>query len=295
MPSINLDNLERYDSKARNEAEEEYMPKDSGNWQKTEKAGAVSFYPVENSSLEGTVDFMFSEVPPASGDKGPDNPSTIVGVESVSCNVCESEGVYDTPYSIDLGGTYYGGTVNLATGLMTVTHGLLELNENTGYSSTAGVAEFGTIYRLTVYPSSSRNKSSIASQCACNIFPVVATNTSNITCIRVGSNSSAVNVDIDKSLLGLGDGENYTTVKAAFDSFFSSHPGVFVYPIANPIIVQLSPTSISALAQTDKCTPRLNTVYTDAEAIQIGYMKSPQRTEQELTQAILEIESDDSD
>ena len=34
---------------------------------------------------------------------------------------------------------------------------------------------------------------------------------------------------------------------------------------------------------------------TQAEAIQIGYMKSPQRTEQELTQAILEIESDDSD
>ena len=51
--------------------------------------------------------------------------------------------------------------------------------------------------------------------------------------------------------------------------------------------IQLSPTSISALAQTDKYTPRLNTVYTDAQAVQVGYVKSPIREEFELQQAIV--------
>lgn len=57
--------------------------------------------------------------------------------------------------------------------------------------------------------------------------------------------------------------------------------------MSDPVIAQLTPHQILSLAQTDKYTPRLNTVYTDASSVQVGYVKSPIREEFELQQAIV--------
>ena len=420
MPSINLDNLERYDSKARNEAEEEYMPKDSGNWQKTEKAGAVSFYPVENSLLEGTVDFLFSETGPASGDKGPENPSTISGVSSVKVTRCgknlcpligESSSSYisvsftddgefvfngsyigladvyvfnkpnnknlfpnylergktytfslqgdnssvkfyvyryyttnyggavfsiapgesrtytipdtqsmilrfsipantvlnnakfklqieegssatefepyaGTDYTIDLGSTFYGGTLDVASGVMTVTFAGIVLDGSENWSLVGS----GTYYR---YKMTMTSPAPVGSALA----PVYTRE--KCTHFDIQNN---VSYDSQHAIVS-GNGITIFTTQTSLESFkqwlaaqkAAGTPVCLVWPLATPYTAQLDSVSISALAQTDKCIPRLNTVYTDADTIQIGYMKSPQRTEQELTQAILEIESDDSD
>ena len=56
-----------------------YMEASEWNWQNTKKDALVQFKPAPESDLEPVVDFMFTETPPASGEKGPENPSTING------------------------------------------------------------------------------------------------------------------------------------------------------------------------------------------------------------------------
>ena len=63
--------------------------------------------------------------------------------------------------------------------------------------------------------------------------------------------------------------------------------GKIVYKLANPYTVQIDPVVITALPQVDKYTPRLNTLYTDAENITVKYIKSPIRDEYEKVQAII--------
>lgn len=63
--------------------------------------------------------------------------------------------------------------------------------------------------------------------------------------------------------------------------------GKIVYKLANPYTVQIDPVAITSLPQIDKYTPRLNTLYTDAENITVKYIKSPIRDEYEKVQAII--------
>ncbi len=65
-----------------------YMEASEWNWQKTKKNALVQFKPVPESDLEPVVDFMFTETPPASGEKGPSNPSTITGMSSAKVTRC---------------------------------------------------------------------------------------------------------------------------------------------------------------------------------------------------------------
>lgn len=96
------------------------------NWQKTEAASSVAFYPLPAAPLDPVVTFAFTETGPAEGEKSPTNPSTITGVSSIAVTRCETVGVDSTDYTIDLGGTFYGGSVDLSAGTMTVTHVMVE-------------------------------------------------------------------------------------------------------------------------------------------------------------------------
>lgn len=419
MPSINLNNLERYDSKAKNEAEEEYMPKDSGNWQKTEEAGAVAFYPVGGSSLEGTVKFLFRETPPASGEKGPENPSTITGVDSITVTRCgknlferigdgtvTSNGLtlvrnadgtctlsgtaatntffyinssnliqtkagltytlsgcpsggsastyrlactttkdgtayyyveygsgtsaskpfdgrwqmyiyvvsgtvistpivfkpqfelgstatsfepYDgTDYTIPLGSTYYGGEIDLATGLMTVTQIGYELDSSSGWNTTSADYTYRT-FKSKAVTITGQNYNAITPLFKCSHFTLSTSDTTLMPDNAFYPRGDG-NIVISTANLSLQDFKDWLDAQK-----LAGTPFVVTYPLAEPQTVQLSPLALAALAQTSRHEPRLNTVYTDAEAVQIGYMKSPQRTEQEITQALLEIESNGSD
>ena len=442
MPYIDLAGLSRFASRQKDQLEREYALLRDMQWLRTEKAGAVSLWPVGGTPLKPAVDFMFTETPPASGDKGPDNPSTITGVSSVnagrigknqllklssfnwagldvtanadgsytfngtitlsafsaraftdsaatyggakssvhldrtknytiSCELvsgsvslsnpdgnkpgfvygcadtsADSTGIalplavgknsvfsqakvndagefiarvqmfqtttftnavyrfqleegsiatdFEAPIlpadannTVNLGSTYYGGSIDLATGVMTVNYASYTFGGNTGFSTSAGVSEYTNFYRLAIYPATARSMKDIHASCACNTLPVVSTNSNGISCIRLGNNSSKIEVDLRKDLLNLGDGADFNTVKTAFNSFFSSYPATVVYVVSTPQTVQLSPVQISALAQADKYTPRLNTVYSDQQAVQVGYVKSPIRDEYELQQAVI--------
>ena len=80
MPYLNEADLSRYDPKLKEWISAQpvkTLPSTLYPWTLTAKAGAVTCWPVGGTELKPTVDFLFSETGPASGDKGPDNPSTI--------------------------------------------------------------------------------------------------------------------------------------------------------------------------------------------------------------------------
>lgn len=417
---ISLENLERYDSKMQERAASFCASKEDGMWRQTEKAGAVAFWPVGNSPLEGTVEFMFKETPPASGDKSPTNPSTISGVSSIKVTRCgknlipiftnpyTTQGItftpqadggfkisgttngtahayYDVlypfvpkngvqyavsisstssqsgitivgrtssnenffsvslnepysftgdgtilrvrlavnrtagtvdlvvypqielstvattfePYSgtdstINLGGTFYGGSIDLATGLMMVTDISWVLDEGfsvtmEAYNSTTGYAHFNKASFPNGAPYNHfPNNANVDGYYSCTHFPTISTS----------SYQSVENGTITYPNIWFVPGGNQLRIVAPFssDTNFrtwlgeqktSGTPVILVYRLLTPITLQLTPTSISALAQPDKYVPRVNTVYTDADAVQIVYQKNPVRDKFEKVQAII--------
>lgn len=391
-------------------------------WTQTDKAGAVPCWPVGGTPLLPTVDFLFTETPPASGDKGPENPSTITGVSDVMVThgnknyvslpyhtpsstradvawtidsdgsvvatgtasatsnfylggigttslrlvpnkkyflhgcpsggsastfrlgvTCGANSTYSNAYdygsgavfipkthdsdvtvfaqvftgysanltfkpqledgetgtvfevvpravyTLPLGSTYYGGSIDLATGVMTVTW---ERDVCTSFASVDVISTNTISFR---YNASAYHPATgvLNNQMACNRFPVI-NNSDDVEHCRF-SGAGITNTSrfyINKTRLdisGAVDPSNPTNAEwvAAANVWLASHPTFLVYILATPYTVQLDPTEILSLAQTDKYTPRLNTVYTDASAVQVGYVKSPIREEYELTQAIV--------
>ena len=68
------------------------------------------------------------------------------------------------------------------------------------------------------------------------------------------------------------------TTEQAYSNWVASQysngtPVTFAYAVATPFTVQLTPTQIRSLSALDKYEPRINTVYTDQEAVQVGYQR----------------------
>lgn len=434
MGYLNEDGLARYDDLIKS-----WVTLKSGtvdgidpllNWQKTATAGAVTFSPLPAAPIDPVVNFLFTETGPAEGTKGPDNPSTIAGVSSVTVTRCgknqikmpylsqgtgsatirdvtfktdESTGIVTvtgtatggdasfwlvgnttfmrlrknetyflsgcpsggsadtyllpftrynldgsygaslpndigsgssasytedwkpiiairvkdgvtvsnlvfkpqlelgsvatsfepyagTDYTIDLNGTYYGGSVDLSAGLMTVTHSGLSLNGDT-YLSGSIFEEQADVYGVGFYPNPARlYPLANSSQAACSILPVeIGSGARNFPCAYLADNAMAIRLLLSKTSLGLGDGVDAGVVRTAVKAFLAQHPGFIVWPVATPYTVQLIPTQIYSLSQLDPYTPRLNTVYSDQTSVQVGYPKSPQATQNELTSAIVSL------
>lgn len=417
MPYLNEAGLTRYDSQLKEWISSQpvkTLPSSLYPWTLTDKAGAVTCWPVGGMELKPTVDFMFTETGPAEGDKGPENPSTISGVNSVKVTRCgdnilpgnrksnyageagtfstDADGyvsysamsdgrasvysvcnaqlylhagqqyvlhvevktaatstyraiqildenntsilyvypgdsdsshtftpshdgmygvlykIYDgiyrfslylgstattfepysgTDYTIDLGGTYYGGILDVATGVMTVTReaipaaGALSFywSDTTALSSCA-------IFRATL-------PHMHGSQSTCNKFVVMSgsqdsNDAEHYRLYGPSGTSAAIQFWISKSRFpGLSPSDDGALWRIAATQWLSDNDVVVVYQLAVPYTVQLTPQQILSFSQFDKYTPRLNTIYTDASVVQVGYVKSPIREEQELTQAIV--------
>ena len=417
---ISLENLERYDSKMQEHFASFCASKEDGMWRQTEKAGAVSFWPVGNSPLEGTVDFMFTETPPASGTKSPDNPSTISGISSVKVTRCgdnilpsnrksnysgeagtfstDADGyvsysamsdgrafvysvcnaqvylhagqqyvlhtevktaatssyrtikildeyntavltaspgdsdnshtftpphdgmygviykIYDgtyrfslylgstvasfepyagADYTIQLGNTYYGGSIDLATGLMTVTWHYALVDPAT-MTYQVFLEYVGTnCAGISINPQSlSGNKGKAKGYKSAYSNRFATTNDSTYTVDKemcyTTNGSTGIVFKMNKSRFP--DGTDFTSIAsiaAGFNTWLASNPTYVAFKLATPYTVQLTPPQILSLLQPDKYVPRLNTVYSDAEAVQIVYQKNPVRDKFEKVQAII--------
>ena len=421
MSGATLKDLSEYHQRAMQYFKNGLVSEQNRLFAQTEEAGAVSFWPLGGTPLEGKVKFSFKETPPASGDKGPENPSAIAGVDNIVLGKCgkniipkntvtyngygltisyNSDGclvlngtytggsttryyantdgsslfgsivpcsmrmaankqykfwvklvsgsfsgsigfyignkahqisigstewdidevrsatipagysekftirtdlINNTVYndctfqlqleegteitdfeppmsaseiktSIPLGDTYYGGEIDLATGVMTVTHTGYVLpveGKATGWNSDVHVFSVQNLAQSVGRAISGEVCSHFAFSGAWSDstihFYMGAT-----TCYIFNSNWSSKQDAIDF----------LATQKAA------GTPVTVTYKLGTPFTVQLTPLQLTALTQKDKYTPRMNTVYTDADSIQIRYRKSLIHDEDEKVQAI---------
>lgn len=289
MANIDLGNLTRYDGKIKEYAEDKYLSKNTANWQKTEKAGAVTCYPVPDTELELIVDFSFKEVSPISGDKSPTNPSIITGISSITVTQCETTGVDETQYTVNLNNTYYDGSLNISTGLLTITH------FSTTSSTLSSVARIRT-NTITFNLSVGYTYNGFLTDCfTSNVFDCYKeANDLEHIAWRNADTSQSSYLYINKSRLDVSNAVDPSSPTdeewlAAGTSWIQSNPIQVVGCLAAPQIIALDSTKIRSISQLDKNTPRLNTLYTDADSIQVGYQKHPARTSYELENAILAL------
>ena len=427
MSGVTLSDLSKYHQGAMKWFKDGLVSEHNRLFAQTEEAGAVSFWPLGGTPLEGKVKFSFKETPPASGDKGPENPSTIIGVSSIDVIKCgknlvpypythdtrtingvsytvnedgsvlvngtasaasvfyfnnnvkktiyypgvtyiisgkgsneitncrfgvdlysyESSPSYKNTYvnnnstqgsftvntrmygrqyikvdsgyspqnllfypqieisstktdyekpiydklNIPLGSTYYGGEIDLATGLMTVTH--VGFQPSRTYLQTSDVVVTGTqnlwqifLGKIKTRPANTFNYSESAGyggpDFRCNYFQWDRTGNTKSFHTSGGfvyaSFEGATAEEARQNCLNLYDA-----------AVANNNPLTIVYPLATPFTVQLTPLQLTALTQKDKYTPRMNTVYTDADSIQITYRKSLIHDEDEKVQAIVAL------
>ena len=248
-----------------------YLAASEWNWQKTLKAESVTFTPVPESDLEPVVDFIFTETPPAEGEKGPDNPSTIAGVSSITVTRCRYVGVASSSYVIPLEDTYYGGSLDVASGVMTVTHNYI--SNVAGGTTSFGIE--GDYAKCLIQTSEAVKNDNLS--LVCNRFATGESSGERVYC-RDSDIYWSVNCIILKSRLDFSsaaDPSNPTDaeVAEAFSSWLASNPTSIVFARKVPVTVQLTPVQIKSLVAADKYTPRPNMVYSDQQAVQVGYQR----------------------
>lgn len=244
---------------------------DLWNWQKTVKAGAVACYPVPESDLEPVVEFAFAETAPAEGEKTPSNPSAIAGVSSVTVTRCETEGVGSTDYVVSLGGTRYGGSINLSTGVMTVTWAgfILDGTENTLYYFGPSAGAKGRMaYSLTEagLPLPSGN----ATDSVCSHSSVFNASNDGVWGEYYVRNNGYFLMHDKNNVIG----SNVSSYKSWLaGQYAAGTPVTVAYLVATPVNIQLTPTQVKALPSLDKYVPRINTIYSDQQSVQVGYQR----------------------
>lgn len=404
------------------------LPKDAAAARvRTAKAGAVSFVPVQRTPLDVSVDFLFTETPPASGDKSPSNPSTIAGVDNVlirrlNKNILSTNKTYPSssvynnvtftynadksitingtasattqvwlslgadklylfrektytfsgfksssqtgirliiakgneyrvinptttsatfsplqssvygcfieinngavidnvtiypqlelgstateyePFVLDscivsLNGTYYGGTLDAASGVMTVTwakgmisDNVVNIDETLSLTNTICCAVSTSFYHYG-------NMSDSENYLICDKFPSLYGNgdTEHIRGTGSPSNQSLYfNIYINKSRLdfsGAVDPANPTKAEkiSAMNAWLRANPVAVYAKRFIPQTVQLTPTQILSLTQSSDYDPRVNTVYSDQQAVQVGYLKHPSAASADLRNALVSL------
>lgn len=165
-----------------------------------------------------------------------------------------------TNCTIDLGGTRYGGTLDVTTGALTVTHGYYEFTAGTTYTpqQTSGGIWFIQTPTLSGIVSSSTGLVS-------NQYKTVVTNGSTVVdkCIR--SLSDHVNVY-----------DNSFTSAAAVETILTANPIQIVYPLTTPQTFALTPTQVTSLLGN-------NNIFADCGGSDVTYRADPRLYLEKLT------------
>jgi len=189
-----------------------------------------------------------------------------------------------TDYTVNLGDTYYGGSLDVSTGVMTVTWwaNIFNGTENwqKGGNSTDTINEFILTTSGVVLPMSSTLNSE--TRC-CSHFPFSSSMSPNAFFTWGGTPRIIVYRPVSEN----ADVTAFKTWLAA--QYANGTPVVVGYKLATSFTVQLTPTQIYSLSQSDPYIPRLNTVYSDQVSVQVGYPKSPLATSTELSNAIISL------
>jgi len=197
---------------------------------------------------------QITAVQSGSGDPSPSNVRPISGFTGVNVHVADGETphVIDTTYSVTWqteAGTVYGGSIDLTTGVLTVTHGLVTLDgTETGWS--ANTPNSGFIRILNDM------KSGNAQTGYCDRFATISNNGS--FGVRFGGNNQITYFNhITDNVSGITTLDDWKT-------WLGNNPTTLVYPLATPQTYQLTPTEVKTLLG-------VNNIFADTGDISVDY------------------------
>ena len=216
--------------------------------EETESAdNSVTF---DTDMTEDLVDLTVGLVATQSGTgtPTPDNIRPIVGYSTMGLTVNENA------VSISLGNTYYGGILDVTTGILTITWGYIpDLSTQSWQFQTGTTTTFRSVIPNIVSPTTPQER---IKGLMCSAY-------------SISTNYSLTNVDnlgmIRASSYVLIRNDSYTTV----ESFKLSLSGIsFAYELATPVIVSLTPQQIATIKG-------VNTITTDTNGeIVVTYKES---------------------
>lgn len=190
-------------------------------------------YPVEGYPL--SVTSILTAIQEGQGEPSPDNVRTIL-----CCRLLQLQHRSDSgqlSYDCDLEMSVWGGTFRWDTGELEVTDEIFTIDHNTRLAKHPDGKRYYVSGGLPEMRIGNRQKG------LCDSLPVIVTNGST-----------------DKPCLALGSGNNYPYLYnmeqldssivdvESLKAYLENHPITFVYPLAEPKRIQLTPTVIAAFA-----------------------------------------------
>lgn len=189
----------------------------------------------------------FSPTQTGSGTPSPSNVRPIYGWGTIMASIGT------VPVDISLGGTYYGGTVDLVSGTMTVTHSLVVYDGSSDESWGVENSTAGANFYIKV--SDADSEDNLGGSQICN---VAATRKS------AGWVAGAFFISASKNLnLAIGNLISISTV-SEFKTWLTTHNVQLYYKLTTPQTISLSPQTILALRGQQ-------TVTSPAGSVEISY------------------------
>lgn len=242
----------------------------------TEAANPALIWPQEGSLLRPMIRVEPSQS--GSGDPAPDNVRPVAGREEVGL----THG--DTEYAIRFGQTVYGGTLDVISGTLSADRLLMELN-GTEMWFTSNTANEDKRMTTSVAGILKIASNSAVAEVLCSHYPAISANygystqgacgisqQANLTNLHINDAEHAAGGDVDAW-------KAYLAAQAA-----AGTPVQIVYRLAEPEVMQISPTEIVALAGE-------NHIASDGDGLEVTYNKSLVREHEELTARLAALEA----
>lgn len=220
------------------------------------------------SPVEGYPLHVVSQIVPlqeGSGDPSPENVRPISGWTEATLTH------NDTPITLPFGQTVYGGTLDWTTGVMTVSSIFLRLDTTYRIDLYQYQGKNGVLFSAPLLYGSSR----IEGICSHEI----CTNQASIP------NKSYIWLGVDNQIvywIGVLDALGLSTVDE-FKTWLNTQNVQIVYPMEEPVTIQLTPQEILALSGT-------NTIYTDTGDTTVSGRADPNTIIQQLATRIAALE-----
>ena len=167
--------------------------------------------------------------------------------------------------TISLGGTRYGGTLDVTSGVLTVTHGFKELIGSEGITWTVYNSQSGTTLYSETNLLTGVRKDSAAIYGICSAVVTAANGTINNSYLRKPSaNGSGIEFATLSSYWGLSENTSAALNAKLAELYLAGTPLQIVYELATPQTIQLTPTQVYLLYG-------YNTLFGDCGDISLTY------------------------
>ena len=222
------------------------------NWTTVSSSSSeISGNPVSISNPSGLTALtgLSVDIQPVQSGEGDPSPTNIRPITGhTSATVTRTVDGSATDYTIDLNGTRYGGTLDVLTGVLTVTH-VSELLDGTKTYKYNGAWDAYPTCEVRYTPTAGTKKGGRINVIS-DSYPSINNQPQGIPCIHGGDSVGYVYINTS----------NEITSDATAKTYFGNHPTRIVYELAAPQTVQLTAQQVSLLTGTNIISTDMNSL-----------------------------------